>query len=119
MKKNILLLFLFELSSCDIPFPSFRPEVTVFKSIEFKKVLFEWHKARGIMDQNYPDYISATNNKHLDTICKSTNIAELKKVGKDSILIGFYGIPKWEDDVIEIPVKYMYFNIIVDTLFKK
>ena len=97
-------------------FPDFYEE-KVIKEIRQEKVSLKWVEVIGILDQDFPDYVTIQvgKRKQKDTICFSHNIAEVK-MQSDTITIAFYGPPTRYDELIAIPQKMGGFNIKIDTL---
>ena len=92
------------------------PPKNVLKSIKIGQSEVEWISLSSAYAE-VPDCITIGNGKRMDTICKSNNIADIKDLGNNTILIGFYGNPKQHNELIELPQKALAFYIVVDTTY--
>jgi len=92
------------------------PPKNVLKSVKIGKSEIEWYSLSSAY-ADVPDCITIKKGKSIDTICKSNNIADIKDLGNDTVLVGFYGKPKRYNEVIELPQKVLNFTIIVDTTY--
>ncbi len=117
IKKNVLFIVICLLQSC---FPSFGPTKETKQEFNYNNsVKIEWYKLIGILDQEFPDYIIASQDKRIDTICISTNIANLKLIN-DTIYIGFYGQPKRFQEMSFVKLNtFLQLKVFVDTTFLK
>lgn len=101
------------LQSC---FPSFAPKKEIKKEIQQEDVLLKWIGVIGILDQDFPDYITIQKGRQKDTLCESHNVADLK-FENNQIMIGFYGSPQRYMKPIEIPNNVMGYEILIDTTY--
>ena len=99
-------------------FPSFAPEVMVKREIRKDDVTVRWIGLKGILDQDFPDYISIQKGELIDTVCQSHNIANLLLI-RDTIRIAFYGNPEQYYEPITIPEMVLGYTIIIDTTWTK
>ena len=105
---KLLIIITIMLQSC---FPKFYEE-KIIKEIRQNNVSVKWVEVIGILDQNFPDYISIYQKNIMDTIiCKSHNIADLQ-MKNDTIIIDFYGTPILYDSIVAIPKEIFNFKII-------
>jgi hypothetical protein len=103
-----------------LPVPDFY-SVNLKKKISQNDAVIKWMKVEGILDQDFPDYITIQKGKKIDTICKAHNIADIK-LNKDSnylLIIGFYGHPESYGKAIVIPKKILNYEIEIDTNYVK
>ncbi len=100
-------------------FPSFAPKENIKKEIRQETVLLKWIDIIGTLDQDYPDYITIQIGKQKDTICQSHNIANLRVVQGNTIIIEFYGPPQKYNELITIPEEMLGYKIEIDTTSKK
>lgn len=110
--RKIPIVFLF--LSC---FPSFVTEETK-KEIKQDALLLKWIDVIGILDQNYPNYITIQVGEQKDTICRAHNIANLETQG-EVIIIDFFGTPKRYNEPITIPEEMLGYKIEIDTTLCK
>jgi hypothetical protein len=122
MKKNKLIFSLILLLSivCILlyfffPVPKFY-SVNLIKKIENAKTFVEWKSVTGILDQNFPDFITIRKENIVDTICRSHNIADLNFIN-NQIIIAFYGKPQQYENAFLIPDQVMGYKIITDTTY--
>jgi len=114
MKKSTIFIAVCLLQSC---FPSFEPTKKTKHEINSNNVKIEWYELNGILDQEFPDYIIATQEYKIDTICISTNIANFK-LTNDTIHIGFYGQPKRFGKVSIVKLKtFLGLKVCIDTTY--
>ena len=111
IRVSCCLLLLFMADTC---LPSFTPKELVRKEIKQGEVSLKWIDLIGILDQDFPDYITIQTGKQIDTICQSHNIADIR-IEKDSVVIQFYGSPKKYNDLISIPDNVLGHIIVIDT----
>jgi hypothetical protein len=64
-----------------------------------------------------PDCVTISDGQIVDTICMSTNIANLTSVGDSAIVIGFVDKPARYNELIKIPQKVAVVRIAIDTRF--
>lgn len=104
--------------SCDIPVPNFgsKDDRLTIKEMERSSVKIEWFTYSAAF-ANFPNFVTIKTKDRVDTICISTNIADIVDLGNDSIKLGFYGSPKKYDEIIKIPFKVQSYTIISDTTF--
>lgn len=117
MKPNkLFLLLLVLLSGC---FPNMTPDKSVLSSFKMGDVVVE-HFNHSSAYAETPDYITVSRGKIIDTICISTNIAVVTKNPDSAVItIGFYGIPKFYTNTIQIPESVFEYKIAIDTSYKK
>jgi hypothetical protein len=123
MKKNKLIFSLVLLSIVCIllyffflvPVPKFY-SVILIKKIENAKTVVEWKSVTGILDQNFPDFITVRKENIVDTICRSHNIADLNFIN-NQIRIAFFGKPQQYENAFSIPDQIMGYKIITDTTY--
>jgi hypothetical protein len=100
----------------------FFPPIPKFHSINLKKeikqntTVIKWIGVTGILDQDFPDYITIRKGNLTDTICEAHNIADLI-IDTNQIIIGFYGSPRRYSRIIQIPEYILGYTIEVDTLY--
>jgi hypothetical protein len=115
MKVIKILLLIILLYSC---VPSFAPEIVVEKKLELDGAEIEWCRLLGIMDQNFPGYVTIKRGAQTDTVCQSHNIADISAKGH-VITVGFYGSPVKYESPIQLSGHVMGFQIVLDTSFVK
>lgn len=113
MKVVKIIPLIMILQSC---FPSFTPKMEIKKEIQQENILLKWVDVVGILDQDFPDYITIQKGKQEDTLCESHNVADLK-FENNQITIGFYGSPQRYTKPIEIPDSIMGYEILIDTTY--
>jgi len=94
----------------------FAPEIDMLKKIEDKNVTIEWHQQIGILDQDFPDFITMQKGKIIDTICYARNIANIETYNEE-LKIGFYGTPKYLHQNFVIRKEIFGYKIMIDTNF--
>ncbi len=86
--------------------PSFKFEKSdrmIKESIDTLNVRVDWFSyssAWGV----YPDYITASNGAMEETLCVSTNIADISFY-KEGLVVGFYESPRLYQNIISLPEK--------------
>lgn len=100
-----------------LPVPNFH-SLDLKKKIEQDDLIIKWVDVIGVLDQDFPDYISIQKGEQKDTICQSHNIADLR-MREDTIIIGFYGTPESYTEPITIPKEMLGYKIEIDTSFVK
>jgi hypothetical protein len=115
MKMLIFAFLIVMLQSC---FPSFAPAEVIKKELKQGYISLKWIDVIGTLDQNFPDYISIQKGKQIEILCSSHNIADLR-INKNTITIGFYGIPKKHTKPILVPKDVLEYEIKIDTNFVK
>jgi hypothetical protein len=113
MRKIFLVSAMLILNSC---VPDMAPPKTIMKSVKVDDVEVEWY-SRSSAYVDVPDIVAITKGNRTDTICRASNVADLKIIGNDTILVGFYGKPKQPVDIIQLPQKVLNFNIVTDTTY--
>jgi hypothetical protein len=94
MKMLFPIIVVF-LSGC-LPVPDMTPPKTVIKAVAVNGSQIEWFSLSSAYAE-VPDYITISNGKIVDTICRATNIADIKVLQNQNLIIGFYGSPKMYD----------------------
>jgi hypothetical protein len=92
------------------------PSKSVLKFFDTGDVQVEWFTYSSSY-ANTPDYVTFTKGKVIDTLCISTNIADIQK-GDDSVItISFYGVPKKYSEVTQWPERVFGYTIVIDTTY--
>jgi hypothetical protein len=104
--------------SCDVPVPNFgsKEDRITIKEIEHSSAKIEWFTYSAAY-ANFPNFVTVETKDRVDTICISTNVADMLDMGGDSIKLGFYGSPKKYDEIIKIPLKAQSYTIVSDTTY--
>jgi len=118
MKLVTLLSCLLCFVSCDLPVPSFGSgdDKVIIKEIKSPLMKIEWFTYSAAFGE-FPNFVTVITRDKVDTICISTNIADVASLGNDSIKLAFYGYPKKYDQKIELPLKVQSFIIVSDTTY--
>lgn len=90
------------------------PPKRIKKQISIKDVKIEWFSISSAYIDT-PDYITFSANEKIDTIFRSNNIADIRRLEGDSVLIVFLGSPKKYNKNISVPKNHLEIEIIVDT----
>jgi len=114
MRKLIFVSIGFLLQSC---VPNMAPPKRILKSVKTGDAEIEW-MASSSAYVDVPDLVILRKGKYFDTLCSSTNIADLKYLGNSNIIIGFLGKPKQNNHVINLRQSVLNYKIIVDTSYK-
>lgn len=112
MKKTALIIIIIFFNSC---FPSFEPEKLYIKVIETADISLKWYTYSTAYSE-YPEYLISVKNNNIDTICISTNIADIK-LENEKIILEFYGSPEKNASSISIPKITNNTEIEIDTNF--
>lgn len=107
------LMFLVLICSC---VPDFAPEISLKKTLSADGADIEWYHVRGILDQNFPEYIVIKRGSQTDTLCRAHNIADIC-VSDHIVTVGFYGQPKKFNYVAHLPDSMMRFKIVQDSCY--
>lgn len=112
MKASLLIITIFTFGCI----PDMTPPKTVIKTLSLNDNEIEWFSyssAYAIV----PDCITILKNGNVDTICKATNIADIKLLTDQSLMIRFYGTPKMYDTPISLNLSL--FKVVLDTTYTK
>lgn len=115
MRSIIILIVAILLQGC---FPSFKPkdeDRLYLKEIDSSPVKLEWFFYSSAYTDS-PDLITISIGEKVDTICKATNISDLKLIN-NKIKIGFYGQPILFEKKINLSSYIMNYEILVDTSY--
>lgn len=88
----LLILLVIFIDGC-LPVPDLTPPKNVIKTVSTNGNQIEWFSLSSAYAE-VPDYITISNGKNVDTICRATNIADIKVLRNQNLMIGFYGKPK-------------------------
>ena len=113
MRKIFLISATLILNGC---VPDMTPPKTIRKSVKVDGVEVEWY-SRSSAYVDVPDIVTITKGNHTDTICRASNVADVKIIDNNTIVVGFYGKPKQSIDIIQLPQKVLNFNIVADTTY--
>ena len=117
MTQSIIIAFISAicLESC---FPSFtsKDDRTIIKKFKHNNTQITWYTFNAAFAMS-PNFLIISDGNATDTICISTNLAEVKDTG-NMIVVGFYGKPKKYEDLIEIRAEALGNVVFVDTSFK-
>ena len=100
------LIIFFAITLClQACFPSFtsKDDRTIIKKFKHNNTEITWYTFNAAFAMS-PNFVIISDGNATDTICISTNLAEVKDTG-NMILVGFYGRPKKYEDLIEIKFK--------------
>ena len=76
-----------------LPVPDMTPPKDVIKTVSVNGSKIEWFSMSSAYAQ-VADYITVSDGKSVDTICRATNIADIKLSQNHNLIIGFYGKPE-------------------------
>lgn len=115
MRAIKILSIVLALQGCVPSFKSEENDRLFLKEIDIKPVKLEWFFYSTVSSET-PDYITIQKGKKIDTICISSNVADLKLEG-NKIIIGFYGKPQKYTEPINVPKSIMDYEVLVDTSY--
>ena len=95
-------------------FPDMTPPKSVLKLIKKAGLELEWFSFSSAYAVT-PDVITVASSNRVDTICRSTNIRDIKVLQHNVLLISFCGTPKRYDEEILLPEKISGITIVIDT----
>jgi hypothetical protein len=90
------------------------PPKHVLKSIKVGEREIEWFSYSSAYAET-PDGVTIMDGMHIDTICRSTNIGDVKLLTLNTVAICFFGNPMRYDEKIKLPQKISGVTIVIDT----
>jgi len=91
MKMLLILITVFT-HGC-LLVPGMTPPKDVIKTVSLNGSKIEWFSMSSAYAQ-VADYVTISDGKNVDTICRATNIADIKVPQNHNLVIGFYGKPE-------------------------
>jgi len=104
---------LLSLASCTGSTVFKKPDKLYLNYIETDSIVIEWY-FHSLITSTTPDIVTLEREARLDTICRASNIKNVRLIN-DRILLDFYGSPRCYNRDVTIPVSVLGTVILVDT----
>ncbi len=114
--KVVLFLYVISISSCFLFDNKIKESDRLhLKIIKTNDIEIDWFTYSTVTDM-LPHFVVLKKEKALDTICVTSNIADVNLSGS-KIIVGFYGSPRLDNEDITLPENSMGYKIEVDTTY--
>lgn len=96
--------------------PDMKPPDRIEKNVTIGNVNIQWTSSSAAY-ANTADLVVAKKGDIADTLCRSTNIADIRSQDDQTLIIGFYGAPKLYNEDAFLRVMSFGFKIEIDSSF--